>query len=155
MSNQASNEGANDRAFVQATVASVAHLIDRKRWTELRQLYSARVRTDYTSLFGGTPQEQPGDALIAAWRTLLTPVVTQHLLGPISVTIAGAEATAHCHVRGYHHVKGTPGGDEWVVAGHYVFELVRETDTWRIRSMTLETFYQTGNLKLLELAGGK
>jgi hypothetical protein len=155
MSNQPSNPESGERAVVQATVASVADFIDHKRWPELRRLYAAEVRTDYTSLFGGTPQVQPGDALIEAWRRLLTPVVTQHLLGPITVELDGSKAMAHCHVRGYHHVKGTPGGDEWMVAGHYVFELGREGSAWRIRGMTLETFYQTGNLRLLELADGK
>jgi hypothetical protein len=42
-----------------------------------------------------------------------------------------------------------------MVAGHYRFELAREGVTWKIQGMTLGAFYQTGNLKLLELAGGK
>ncbi|HEU4420160.1 MAG TPA: nuclear transport factor 2 family protein [Planctomycetota bacterium] len=146
---------ATDRTALENTVTGVAHFIDRKAWRELRGLFADKVRTDYTSLFGGKPQEQAGDALIDAWRKLLAPVVTQHLLGPITLSIDGAVATAHCHVRGYHFVKGAPGGDEWMVAGHYVMELAKSTTAWRIRSLTLETFYQSGNLKLLEVAGGR
>jgi hypothetical protein len=145
----------SDRELIHTCVTSVAHSIDHKAWSELRALYADVVRTDYTSLFGGQPQTQPGEALIDAWRKLLTPITTQHLLGPITLELRGTEASARCHVRGYHYVKGTPGGDEWVVAGHYRFELVREPSAWKIRGMTLEAFYQTGNLKLLELAGGK
>jgi hypothetical protein len=144
-----------DSALILTTVTNVAHHVDGKNWSGLRQLYASEVRTDYTSLFGGEPQVQAGDALIEGWRKLLTPVVTQHLLGPITVEVSGPRAVAHCHVRGYHYVKGTPGGDEWMVAGHYVFELGREGSTWRISSMKLETFYQTGNLELLALLGGK
>src|SRR5262245_16798586 len=117
----------------EPTVTGVAHCIDRKAWRELRELFADKVRTDYTSLFGGKPQEQTGDALIDAWRKLLTPIVTQHLLGPITLSIEGASATAHCHVRGYHVVKGAPGGDEWMVAGHYVTRLATEASAWRIR----------------------
>jgi len=58
------------------------------------------VETDYTSLFGGEVLEQRGDALIEAWRSLLAPVITQHLLGTIAVDVNGAAATARCHVRG-------------------------------------------------------
>jgi hypothetical protein len=145
----------SDRTALENTVAGVAHFIDRKAWRELRALFADKVRTDYTSLFGGKPQEQAGDALIESWRKLLAPIVTQHLLGPITLSIEDAIATAHCHVRGYHFAKGAPGGDEWMVAGHYVMKLAKDASAWRIRSLTLETFYQTGNLKLLEVAGGR
>src|SRR5262245_32156085 len=150
-----STSESSDRVAIENTVTGVAHCIDRKAWRELRELFADKVRTDYTSLFGGKPQEQAGDALIDAWRKLLTKVVTQHLLGPITLSIEGASATAHCHVRGYHFVKGAAGGDEWMVAGHYVMELAKAATAWRIRSLTLETFYQTGNMKLLEVAGGR
>jgi hypothetical protein len=145
----------DDRESIQATIANISHFIDRKRWTDLRGLYTDTVQTDYTSLFGGEVQEQTGDALIEAWRKLLSPIVTQHVLGPITVDLAPATATAHCHVRGYHHAKGTPGGDEWIVAGHYVFGLERAGSEWKIRTMKLEVLYQSGNAELLALAGGK
>jgi hypothetical protein len=145
----------SDRESIQTTIASIPHFIDKKRWADLRNLYAETVQTDYTSLFGGEVQEQPGDALIEAWRKLLTPIVTQHLLGPITVELAPATATARCHVRGYHYAKGTAGGDEWMVAGHYVFDLGRVGSEWKIRAMTLELLYQSGNGQLLALAGGK
>jgi hypothetical protein len=93
--------------------------------------------------------------LIDAWRKLLTPITTQHLLGPVTTELTLGKATARCHVRGYHHVKGAAGGDEWMVAGHYVFELGTDGAAWKIHGMTLQAFYQSGNLKLLEVAGGK
>src|SRR5688500_2399876 len=85
---------ASAREAIAATVAGVAHFIDHKDWRELRRLYSDHVQTDYTSLFGGEVQEQRGDDLIEAWRKLLTPIVTQHLLGPITVEVKGSVATA-------------------------------------------------------------
>jgi hypothetical protein len=146
---------ANDREAIRTAVTEVAHFIDRKQWHELRGLYAATVQTDYTSLFGGDVQDQRGDALVEGWRKLLKPIMTQHLLGPITVEVNGASATARCHVRGYHRAKGAAGGDEWMAAGHYVFQFGKEGATWKIRAMKLETFYQTGNTRLLEVAGGK
>jgi hypothetical protein len=141
---------AADTLAVQAVVTRVAHTIDGKRWSELRALFADTVRTDYTSLFGGEVQEQPASDLIAAWRNLLGQVVTQHVLGPIEVTTTGEGARAECHVRAYHVKKGTAGGDEWMVAGHYVFELHLASTRWHIRQMKLEALHQSGNLKLLQ-----
>jgi hypothetical protein len=134
---------------VRDVVAGVVHHIDMKRWSELRALYADEVRTDYTSLFGGTAQQQAGDALIAGWRGALEKVKTQHVLGPIVVELAGTAATARCHVRAMHQASGAPGGEHWEVLGHYVFSLQNGASGWKITQMKLETFLQTGNVKLL------
>jgi hypothetical protein len=137
---------------VQATVTRVPHTIDAKQWTELRALYADEVATDYTSLFGGAPQRQSGDALIEGWRGALAHVVTQHLLGPIDVTISDTRARAECHVFATHHAAGAPGGADWTVLGHYVFDLALRDGRWRITAMKLETIHQIGNTKLLSEA---
>jgi hypothetical protein len=92
------------------------------------------------------------DDLIAGWQRALAAVKTQHLLGPIDVRVTGAVAVAECHVRAWHYSAGAPGGEEWVVAGHYVLALVKKAESWTITGMKLETLHQTGNLKLLEQA---
>ncbi len=148
---QPASNDADERA-VKAVVTGVAHHIDARQWDDLRALYADEVETDYTSLFGGEVQRQPGDALIGAWNQLLTPLVTQHLLGPIDVDVRGDEATARCHVRGYHFASAAPSGPTWMVAGHYIFKLRQVAGSWKISHMTLETFYQTGNQKLLQEA---
>lgn len=140
---------------LQTIIANVAHHVDAKRWTELRALYADQVDTDYTSLFGGTPQRQAADALIGGWRTALARVATQHLLGPIEVEPRGAAASARCHVRAMHFFAGAPGGESWEVLGHYLFELSRGEAGWRIVGMTLETLLQLGNAKLLQEAGDR
>ena len=81
------------------------------------------METDYTSLFGGAPQRQRADDLVAGWEKALAAVSTQHLLGPIDVELQGSWAVAECHVRAWHQAKGMADGDEWVVGGHYVFGL--------------------------------
>ena len=140
---------------VRDVVAGVVHHIDMKRWDELRALYADEVRTDYTSLFGGTPQVQSGDALIAGWRGVLEKVKTQHVLGPIVVEFEGAGTTARCHVRAMHYAPLAPSGEHWEVLGHYVFSLKSGPSGWKISEMKLETLLQTGNPKLLaEAAAG-
>ena len=139
---------------IRDVITSLVHELDGRRWELVPALFTETVETDYTSLFGGEVQRQPATALVSAWQAVLSPLdATQHQLGPIAVVIDGDSATARCHVRGYHRREGLPGGPEWMVAGHYVFELAREGGGWKIRKMTLRVSYQTGNRKLLQEAG--
>jgi hypothetical protein len=41
-------------------------------------------------------------------------------------------------------MKGAPGGDIWMVAGHYTVRLVLTGETWKIAGITLQVFYQRG-----------
>jgi len=140
---------------IRTIVSNVAHHIDGKRWADLRALYAATVTTDYTSLFGGSPQKQSGDDLIAGWRRILGKVATQHLLGPIDVHSTGEAAQARCHVRAAHYAAKAPGGEYWELLGHYVFDLSLEGTGWKITGMKLETLFQTGNVKLLAEASAQ
>ena len=142
---------------VQSVVARVAHHVDGKRWPELQALFANEVETDYTSLFGGQIQKQRSDELVmGAWKTVLGPLdSTQHVLGPIDVRLQAGRAIAECHFRAYHRSARAQGGPEWLVAGHYIFELVKTGSDWKIQKLVLQTFYQTGNAKLLQEAGAK
>ena len=140
---------------VRSVITRLLHAIDARQWSALPALFTDDVTTDYTSLFGGEVEWQRADALIDNWQRLLTPLdATQHLLGPIDVRVQGPLAVAECHVRAYHVAEAAAGGTEWVVSGHYVFELLDDGGTWKVAKLTLQTFYQTGNRQLLsQLAG--
>lgn len=149
----ANAERETEREAIRETVTRVTHEIDAKRWDELRTLYADEVNTDYTSLFGGTPLKQTGDALVEGWKSVLAKVRTHHQLGPVDVKLNEGTAIATCQVRGLHQAEGAPGGTDWEVLGHYVFELSkREGGVWKIHGMTLLTRIQTGNTKLLQEA---
>ena len=124
---------------IVAVVARISHEIDAKRWPALRTLFAEDVDTDYTSLFGGEPVRQKADALVGGWRDMLGAVSTQHLLGPVVVTVPGASATAECHVTASHRARG----QDWVVHGHYQIALERK-ESWRIVGLKLVTFHETG-----------
>lgn len=146
------SEAVEAQASVDRVVADVAHHIDAKRWDALQALFAPEVQTDYTSLFGGKPQQQSNEALINTWKGVLSAVTTQHHLGPINVTVEGTSARAHCNVRGHHYVESAAGGPTWMVAGTYDFELTQSEGRWLISKMTLNTLYQTGNRQLLSQA---
>jgi hypothetical protein len=138
----------SDLELIQATVTNVAHFIDARRWPKLRALFADVVELDYTSLFGGPVQQQLADDMMKAWRNLLTPLITQHFLGPITAQISASNATAECHVRAYNQRKGATA--EWIVAGHYTFALSKVGPAWKIDKMKLDTFFQSGTLKAVQ-----
>jgi hypothetical protein len=146
------------RIEVSDPVAELLHAVDRLDWTRIRDLLADEVRVDYTSLFGGSVAALPADQLIRNWQGLLPGFdATQHLLGPIVVRPGADEsrAEARTHVRGYHFAKDAQGGEVWMVAGHYIMQLERRAERWRISAITLVTFYQQGNLALPAFAQGR
>lgn len=121
------------------------HAIDAHDWETLRASFTDEVRTDYTSLFGGEPETITADELVARWRPLMLGyTATQHQTGPVIDTGDRLDT----HVTAHHWLDGAPGGDTWVVYGHYVARLAGG----RIAELTLRTFRQTGNLDLPALA---
>jgi SnoaL-like domain len=117
------------------------HAIDSRDWPATRACLADEVRTDYTSLFGGEPETVTGDELVARWSGLLDGFTgTQHVTGPVLETGDRLDT----HVIAHHWLDGAPGGDTWVVYGHYVVRLVEG----KIAELTLETFRQTGNRDL-------
>jgi hypothetical protein len=51
--------------------------------------------------------------------------------------VRDTHAVAECHVRGYHVLEEAPGGREWMVAGHYIFELETQAGVWHVSKLTL------------------
>ncbi|GAB1513206.1 nuclear transport factor 2 family protein [Actinophytocola sp. KF-1] len=117
------------------------HAIDTHDWTTLRAAFTDEVRTDYTSLFGGEPETIAADDLVARWRPLMLGyTATQHLTGPVEAT----GDILDTHVIAHHWLDDAPGGDTWVVYGHYTARLAGG----RIAELTLHTYRQTGNRDL-------
>jgi hypothetical protein len=126
------------------------HAIDALDWPAVRAAFADEIRVDYTSLSGGEPETLPADALITRWQGLLPGFdATQHLAGPVVLSSDGGPGVrAAAHVRGYHHIRGSDGGQTWGVFGHYTARLA----DGKITELTLRVFYQEGNLELPALA---
>jgi hypothetical protein len=142
-----------DRAQAGNTFIRMLHAIDARDWSGVRREFADAVDMDYSSLFGEPPARVDADAQIAGWRRFAGAFdATQHLTGPILVQRTAAGVIARTHVRAYHRLQGEPGGDIWMVAGHYTVALVPADDGWKIAGITLTVFYQEGNLNLASMA---
>ena len=134
-------------------LVGLVHAIDRRDWAGVRAAFTERLTVDYSSLFGGDPEELAADDLLSRWQGLLPGFdATQHVLGPVEVGHGSDPMRADVHVRAHHYLDGADGGPEWMVAGHYVARLAEQDGVWRLASLTLETYRQEGNTRLPELA---
>jgi hypothetical protein len=124
------------------TLSRMLYAIDRLDWAEVRRCFADQVRADYTELAGGEPETLAADDLIARWRGLLPGFeATQHMTGPVLLTRDGQPGQrADAHVRAYHRL----GGETWAVHGHYIARIA----DGKITALTLQVFYQEGNLNL-------
>jgi hypothetical protein len=136
-----------------ALFTSMLHAIDAKDWTGVRATFADQVDIDYSSLFGAPPGKTSANELVAGWQRFAGGFdATQHITGPVLVTGVAGGAEADTHVRAYHHVKGEPGGEVWMVAGHYEVRLAPSPGGWKIAGITLHVFYQEGNMAIPDAA---
>jgi hypothetical protein len=116
-------------------ITRLLHAIDRLDWAVVRETFADKIATDYTSLWGGEPEQIAAEELIARWQDFTaTLAATQHQTGPIVMSDGRAET----HVTAHHWL---PDGDRWTVYGHYIARIV----DGRIAELTLETFYAGGH----------
>jgi SnoaL-like protein len=138
------------------------HGIDTLDWDTVRACFAPEIVTDYTSLWGGEPEQLTPDDLLANWEPFATGFdATQHLTGPIAVVRADDDrATCVTTVRAYHHIAAVgdseDGGDEpagtWMVSATYDIGLDRTPDGWKISAITLNLAYEAGGRNLVDVA---
>lgn len=144
-----------DRAAITDLVSRFGWCLDRRDWDGLRSLFTEVVRTDYTALWGGEPQEASVDELLAtdrqgSWRRTMDGLeATQHLITNILVTETGDGARATANVVGVHRLTNPHGSPLWTVGGTYDFRLVRTADGWRFRAITQGITWVEGNQQVL------
>ena len=140
---------------VAETLARFILAVDDHDWDALAAILGETVTRDYTSLFGGEPDDISGPALAAEWRGVLTGLDShQHLLGVPLIEVEDDEGRAAVHVVGTHVLDGDPGSP-WVVGGTYRFVLRRLDGRWRIVALTLDTRWQAGDGAVLQRAAAR
>jgi hypothetical protein len=138
-----------DRQAISDAITGLLDAIDRRDWIAARGRLAAQVRTDYTSLFGGSPRTQSDAELIEGWCALVPGFdATQHLTGPILAEISGDIARASCAVTAIHCI----GQDHWTPSGHYELELLRAGSRWVISAIVYRNVFVAGDGALLQKA---
>lgn len=138
-----------EQAKARAIVAGITAAVDLQDWARLQTLFEDQLTLDYTSLWGGTPQEISREELLHQWRSLLPGFdATWHQLGEAEVSVDRPHARVTTPVKGIHLI----GGEAWIVEGRYEVALACFHDRWRIRALTYLNERETGDRKLAEIA---
>lgn len=127
----------SDRIEIQDLLTRYALAIDTKDWTLLDTCFVADAHLDYTST-GGKKGPYPD---IRKWLAdALSPfAVTMHFVGNTTVRVEGDRARARTYLWNPMGFGKTEGALDWfAVCAHYVDELVRTDDGWRIRERVQE-----------------
>ncbi|WP_394838659.1 alpha/beta fold hydrolase [Pendulispora rubella] len=137
---------------IAATIESIAHNVDRRRWEEVQNAFAARVVLDY-----GSPDLLLPEDIVARWKPLLSAFdATEHALSNVSIAWVDADlARVKSTFRATHQLRGAEGGDTWVLTGRYDHELVRTARGWKVSRMRMIPVESSGNTRLLEHARTK
>lgn len=144
-----------DREIITDTVVRMGWYLDRRDWSALAGLFTPRVYTDYTDLWGGEPREGTVDELLSttaqgSWRRTMSGLeATQHLITNVLADVTGDEATATANVLGVHRLTNPHGSPLWTSGGTYEMGLTRTAEGWRIRAITYRLSWTDGNQQVL------
>nr|WP_244164853.1 nuclear transport factor 2 family protein [Streptomyces silaceus] len=141
-----------DHASIVEVCTRLGWKADRREWTAFDDIFTEEVDLDYTSLNGGEPLRMPRQGIINGWTTALGGLdATQHLVANHRVTVNGDTAECTASVLATHVLENDQGEATWTVGGHYLFNLVRAADHWRISGLRMTADWTSGNRDIMLL----
>lgn len=136
-----------DRLAIGELLAVYCTALDQRDWARLHDVFAPEATCDYGSL--GSPQGV-AEIIRLISSTLQALDATQHLIGNVTVSVDGDEATAGCYLISQHVRAGTAGGEHYMIGGRYADRLVRTPQGWRITSRTLHRMWTSGNREVVQ-----
>ncbi len=132
------------QAIVDLTIA-YGWILDHGPRSDLDQVFTE----DAVAIYGGQRFDGLATIVDKVEASLGHLTVSQHLVGNQQVRIDGDTATCRCYLHAQHTKRGTEGGDNYVIAGRYLDELVRTPVGWRITHRVLEVDWTEGNIDVV------
>ena len=128
-----SQQELSDRFEIQDLVYRYADLIDRKRFDELREVFTHDAHVDYSALGGGVGNREETIAFLQASLTDQLFPNTQHLNANVQVQVDGDTATGRvmCFNPMQMNLPGAEG-QVFFLGLWYLDEYRRTADGWRI-----------------------
>lgn len=144
-----------DRTGIVEAIVRYANALDSCDYSEMRSLLLDEVRMDF-AFMALEPQVFAADDWVAFAETALSGLRCTHHISPNHVLqrLEGDEATCLSYMYAQHWLPNDRGGDEFLMRGHYVNELRRTPDGWKIAAMKQVTTWTSGNPGLFALVMG-
>lgn len=137
----------NDALIIQNLIARFANSFDLKDWPALERCLAPQVFTDYSDLRGTPPGILPAAEYIRLRREALAPLVTHHMLGNLEVdffTPDKAVCRASMLIWRVQNSSLRNAAGEFHTHCIYTFDLLRETDVWKIGGITQKVLWNSG-----------
>ncbi len=142
------NVNAQNMKNPEQTVIGLFVATDERDWQQVEQSFAAEVVLDYSSMNGNPAAKLTPAQIITAWKGILPGFEsTHHQLGNFLSSIEGNKAEVFCYGMASHYLSDV-GGNLWIVAGTYDFQLQQSNGAWKITSMKFNFKYQDGNTSL-------
>jgi 3-phenylpropionate/cinnamic acid dioxygenase small subunit len=152
MSTETSLQGIQDRqAIVDLTIA-YAWIIDHGPRDRLTEIFTSDVVFTLRDIRGeGSERQFDGidDVIAKIDGSLGRLSISQHLISNQQVELDGESATCGCYLQAQHTLRGTEGGDNYIMAGRYLDDVVRTDAGWRIARRLLIIDWLDGNPEVL------
>jgi dienelactone hydrolase len=134
--------GDPEAARIVSVVSSIPLAVDLARYDLAEAAFAPQVTIDYTSLWGGEPQQMTPAALMQAWRGIVPGFdATWHELSDVRVQRTGDRATAVAAVDGRHWI----GAELWRPVGNYVWDLEKREGRWVVTRMVFQMTQEIGD----------
>jgi hypothetical protein len=131
-----------EAARVRQTILAISTNSDLGAFDAVAPLFAETVVVDYTSLWGGEPQDFTPDALMGAWKGVLPGFdATWHEIGDLTISVQGETAVVASTIDARHWI----GARTWRLIGRYTFELRKVDRRWRVTRMTLVVTEERGD----------
>lgn len=143
MSDDALQDLLDTQAIVDLTIA-YGWLLDHGPRQDLDRVFTP----DAVAIYGGDRFDGLPAIIDKVESALGKLTISQHIISNQQVEIDGDTATCRCYLHAQHTLRGTPGGDNFIIAGRYLDDLIRTDDGWRITHRVLEMDWTEGNPKV-------
>jgi len=129
----------SDRIQIQDLITAYTRAVDTANWAALAEVFTADAVIDYASAGGPVGSLAEVTPFIRSMEGFQR---WQHVIGQVSVALAGDTATATAYFINP-MVARAPDGTEtlWEVGGYYHHDLVRTPDGWRSARMVDELIW--------------
>lgn len=142
-----------DRFAIIDTATRMMWNVDIRDWDAFATVFADNVTLDFTSLWGGDPQQATPQEVTKTWSALLGAFdATQHLLGNHLVTVDGDTGVLTAVFQATHRLANPFGSPLWTLGGTYRIGLTRLEGTWKINNVVMTATWAEGNKDILALA---
>jgi hypothetical protein len=143
-----------DRTEISETVVKYFSSLDHKDWAAMRATLAPTLDLDFEQLFGDPPARHDSDDFAAFASGVLGGfTATQHISPNHVIEIDGDSAICRAYMFAWHTVP-TPSRleDEYLLRGHYVADMVRTDDGWRMSGLHMTVWDEAGDKGTYEVA---